>query len=97
MDKKIKIKWLKALRSGKFEQTNFRLKRTDANGVERYCCLGVLCEAMKEKYEPIHDFPSDETLKKAGLTHYQTDKLTDMNDFEELSFKQIAAYISRNL
>lgn len=40
----IKIKWLKALRSGEYEQTSGYLSKNN-----RYCCLGVLCElAAKE-------------------------------------------------
>jgi hypothetical protein len=39
MNKRIKTKWLKALRSGEYKQTKGRLK--DSVG---YCCLGVLCD-----------------------------------------------------
>lgn len=39
MKKRIKNKWLKALRSGDYKQTKKVLK--DSKG---YCCLGVLCD-----------------------------------------------------
>lgn len=39
MKKSVMIKWVKALRSGKYKQTKGYLK--DSKG---YCCLGVLCE-----------------------------------------------------
>lgn len=39
MKEQVKKKWVKALRSGKFSQTQGTLK--DESG---YCCLGVLCE-----------------------------------------------------
>lgn len=39
MNKKVKKKWVKALRSGKYKQTRETLK--DKHG---YCCLGVLCD-----------------------------------------------------
>lgn len=39
MDAKAKTLWLKALRSGKYEQGKYFLK---SDG--QYCCLGVLCE-----------------------------------------------------
>lgn len=35
----VAMKWVKALRSGKYKQTDSALQ--DRNG---YCCLGVLCE-----------------------------------------------------
>lgn len=39
MRPEIKAKWLDALRSGKYAQTNGALKKGDS-----YCCLGVLCD-----------------------------------------------------
>lgn len=44
MDKKIKTKWLKALRSGKYKQAKGYL--FDGEG---HCCLGVLCRVMGMK------------------------------------------------
>lgn len=40
-------KWIKALRSGEYAQGRLDLK-ADRNGVVRYCCLGVLCEILKD-------------------------------------------------
>jgi hypothetical protein len=40
----VKAKWVAALRSGKFKQTEGRL--ADERG---FCCLGVLCEIYKEE------------------------------------------------
>ena len=39
MDKELKEKWVKALRSGAWKQARGRLRDGDA-----YCCLGVLCK-----------------------------------------------------
>ena len=39
MDLKIKNRWVKALRSGKYKQTKNIL-----NGQGNFCCLGVLCD-----------------------------------------------------
>jgi hypothetical protein len=36
--------WVRALRSGDYEQTTGRLTRVDDDGTMRHCCLGVLCE-----------------------------------------------------
>lgn len=44
MDKDLKVKWLKALRSGKYKQAKFSLHSKHHDG---YCCLGVLCEVAK--------------------------------------------------
>lgn len=44
MNKDVKEKWVRALRSGEYEQTGGALaKPTDLGGIN-YCCLGVLCE-----------------------------------------------------
>jgi len=39
MNPKIKQKWLNALRSGEYQQTQERLRKEDG-----FCCLGVLCD-----------------------------------------------------
>lgn len=41
MNKKVKAKWLEALRSGKYKQTKSMLMNPTTNG---HCCLGVLCD-----------------------------------------------------
>lgn len=41
-------KWLKALRSGEYEQARDALRTDDADGVARYCCLGVACEVWTD-------------------------------------------------
>lgn len=43
MNANIKKIWLKALRSGEYEQTTTRLCRPRSDGVG-FCCLGVLCD-----------------------------------------------------
>jgi hypothetical protein len=46
----IKAEWLHLLRSGRYDQTQGTLHRTEENVrpgfSEGYCCLGVLCEAI---------------------------------------------------
>lgn len=42
-----KARWLEALRSGKYQQGKYRL-RDNADGADRFCCLGVLCDT----YDP---------------------------------------------
>lgn len=43
MKKRVKKMWIKALRSGEFEQAFLGLRDLESGDV-RYCCLGVLCE-----------------------------------------------------
>ncbi len=40
MKQDVAEKWVKALRSGEYEQGKYVLRTTDG----RYCCLGVLCK-----------------------------------------------------
>lgn len=40
MKKRIKKKWVKALRSGEYEQGTYQLRDSD----NYFCCLGVLCD-----------------------------------------------------
>lgn len=44
MNAEIKTKWIEALKSGKYAKGVKALNYTDDNGVQRYCCLGVLCD-----------------------------------------------------
>jgi hypothetical protein len=44
MKPEIKALWLDALRSGEYEQGRNKLHTWDDEGVERFCCLGVLCD-----------------------------------------------------
>ncbi len=46
MDKEIAEKWVKALRSGKYEQGKNTLCSIDEKGNKKYCCLGVLNEVL---------------------------------------------------
>lgn len=45
MDKKLKTKWVKALRSGKYKQGKGVLRTVD----NKFCCLGVLVDVMNKK------------------------------------------------
>jgi hypothetical protein len=52
MNKRIKRKWLEALRSGKYKQGRSELHRMEEgeNGPEhKYCCLGVLCDLAEQE------------------------------------------------
>jgi hypothetical protein len=46
MDDKLKKRWIKALRSGKYKQGSGRLQEDG-----KFCCLGVLCELMPKDFE----------------------------------------------
>jgi hypothetical protein len=47
MYKKYADKWVKALRSGKYNQGRGKLN----DGDENFCCLGVLCEIVKDTFD----------------------------------------------
>jgi hypothetical protein len=73
MDAKLKRRWIEALNSGDYSQTQDHLK--DGDG---YCCLGVLCDIVAENDEniipldvgfefvnvPLSDFPFDEEAQE---------------------------------
>lgn len=105
LNKKLKHKWLKALRSGEYKQGKGHLK-DDFYGAT-FCCLGVLCEVSKLKqdlngYYQYKNSKSDTKLprkfrQKIGMTVNTQSKLISMNDDEPKTFDEIAKYISRNL
>ena len=49
MNPKVKAKWLKALRSGEYDQTRGKLLRRTSSG-DRFCCLGVLCNLYAQEH-----------------------------------------------
>lgn len=101
MNKRLKARWIKALRSGKYKQTTGTMK--DAAG---YCCLGVLREliAPGSRAEDCNASAlGPRHCKIAGLPRYSTDvrsespqnKVAKMND-DGRSFTEIADYIEAN-
>lgn len=46
MNKAVKAKWVKALRSGKYKQARRRLLNEKTGGM---CCLGVLCDIYRNE------------------------------------------------
>lgn len=111
MDTEIKQKWVKALRSGEYNQGVARLFNAHYN---TYCCLGVLCDVMgysKTSTCPNSDYQGftdklgatyiftivrKENQDLIGLDLDQESTLTHMNDAGQ-SFKEIADWIEKNL
>jgi|SRR5882724_1656686 len=111
MDTKLKLKWIRALRSGQYQRGKEALADCDGN---KFCCLGVLadiqgCTWKEDRYGlglvPITQSgraivsTTNKMLppKHAGGlgTDFQK-KLAEMND-EGKSFRWIADYIEKNL
>lgn len=100
MKKSVMKKWVAALRSGEYTQTQMALK---SNG--SYCCLGVLCKVVGEKFDSNERCLNEGTLlpskvqKKSGLKSNDGSRpgkrdLANLND-EGYSFKKIAAIIEK--
>lgn len=63
------VKWIKALKSGKFKQTTEVLKKEIKESIFGHCCLGVACHIVApEKWKNIYGDGSE----------YQHDKATNM-------------------
>lgn len=109
MKKRLRNKWIKALRSGDYAQTTGMLNDTYDKA---YCCLGVLCIVAGEEFDKggyIHyKLPSGEEDREGSalpkclktkweITNVDEAKLVDMNDQEGCSFSAIADWIEENL
>lgn len=97
MDKELKEKWMKALRSGRYEQGSSYLY---ADGT--YCCLGVLCliqGAKKSDIEYVHmPVQADIVLGFPGPMEEQLARMNDGRGPERKhTFAEIADYIEANL
>ncbi len=94
MNKEIKAKWLKALRSGEYKQGKERLYHAG-----RHCCLGVLADIQGEPIRSrkwCKDQREEYYLTGTGLRKTASRKLATMNDDGD-SFANIANYIEQNL
>lgn len=50
LDPEIKASWVKALRSGEYKQGKRALCKVNSDGVESFCCLGVLANEEIDAY-----------------------------------------------
>lgn len=103
MDKELKEKWIKALRSGEYKQGKDCLRSND-----NYCCLGVLCDII-DSNSWVHDENSGLIKFNSGVrlwyTHAPYEKidwvkqvsLMDLNDSQSKNFDEIADWIEENL
>lgn len=110
MNKTIKKKWVKALRSGNYKQGKERLRTTKTDGSSYYCCLGVLADVLGCEWiegAEIARFKEEKQISAAIIPHrvadkiklpaIKQDKLISMNDGAGRSFNYIASYIERYL
>lgn len=64
MNKRIKTKWLKALRSGDYKQGKNVLHSAGKRGNHKFCCLGVLCDLyLNEKKKDWTEISDDRYTK----------------------------------
>ena len=91
LDGKLKARWVKALRSGKYKQARSVL----FNG-QAYCCLGVLDVLLGVPKEKIEDNDGIAGGCQKVLPHKIREELANMND-EGGRFTTIANYIEKNL
>jgi|SRR5712671_2579910 len=107
MNADIKVKWVAALRSGKYRQGEGYLQKDG-----RFCCLGVLCDLLDDKdWRRSWDeqeagsllwggtglaIVPDDGLARAGIHPHKAGHLMTMNDTGE-SFARIADWIEKNL
>lgn len=110
LGKRLKAKWLKALRSGEFVQGQGKLRKKSfgsfgGSSEDKYCCLGVLSCIVHGRKPPL---AASFTNPKIIPINVQ-EQLAKLNDGERWddngqfvnrppqSFRQIANWISRNL
>lgn len=108
MNKKVKEKWLEALRSGEYEQGSGYLRTTN----DSFCALGVLCDvAVKDgvevtvekvgilyKYDSRVGFPPRSVTLWAGFDEdYGIESIISGKNDSGESFEKIADFIEKDL
>lgn len=104
LDRDLKRKWVEALRSGEYDQGQWRLCRVTSGGA-KYCCLGVVYEVANGE-DAWFSIPSTSELRTGcgemaayfppGLSDADAWALIDLNDSGR-SFDEIACWIEENL
>jgi hypothetical protein len=108
MNKELKQKWIDALCSGDYPQTQSELCNSGG-----YCCLGVLCDIVDNTkwstsddqvisydfgYGKCNEFPTYTWLDQVVyLPHYQAQVLATLNDEKDYDFHDIAQWITDNV
>lgn len=102
MKKAIAMKWVEALRSGKYKQGLGRLHNPDTN---TYCCLGVLRDISGCKSNDLYETLYDQDVLRSGRGSIESlhIMLTSLNDsyqycadnsiLDRLNFDEIADII----
>ncbi len=103
MDAVLRAEWLKALRSGEYEQGRFML-RTSTN---QFCCLGVLCDVANKIGKVVGSWGQDNHSQTHfnGISQYAPEQLLDIDTQRELGkanddgldFEQIAGIIEERV
>jgi hypothetical protein len=94
VNKQLRDEWVKALRSGEYQQGRGGLRSED-----KYCCLGVLCAVRAGRdfdFYELMDFAYG-TSKASEFTEAIAETLWHMNDFDGRSFPEIADWIEANV
>lgn len=91
MTPKLKAKWIRALKSGKFTQA----KQVFSNG-GGYCCLGVLLEISGKPLSGHGTSYWNVMERMFGLAPDASRKLADLND-NGATFMEIAEHIKKNI
>jgi hypothetical protein len=100
-------KWIKALKSGDYEQGKKQLYKASS---DKYCCLGVACKlyAKEKKVNfkelikihqvlpgKVQDWLGLEYCNPSMLKHFEGLSLTVMNDSGKYNFRDIADCIEK--
>lgn len=97
--------WVKALRSGEYNQTQKMLRTSPMYRYVGFCCMGVLCDLARKDGGPEWDHESymgevgklpDVMREWLGLSRGHVGELIYMND-SRFDFQDIADFIERVL
>lgn len=103
-----RVRWLKALVSGRYKQVRSKLEKVDRHTHKPigYCCLGVACKIFSPelrkvsenfivRYNGLFGQMPMETRKLVGIEYCLMNDLIYKNDCQNWSFEQIARFLAR--
>jgi hypothetical protein len=95
MNKQLRDEWVKALRSGEYEQCRGTISKQGCDG-PMYCCLGVLAHLIDGDDKALWGRVQKEAYG-LPVSRYVYEELVGLNDMGRLPFTAIADWIEQNI
>lgn len=91
MEYKVAMKWVKALRSNKYEQNQGSLRKREGEDLcNSFCCLGVLCDVFAEEHPGARWVADTKTIRKGHVNSEELEAAMFIPGNESIGFTSVS-------